>query len=107
MLIGFAVRRAAFALAVGARAALRAAVAAGVVPRLLRSLAVIAVVRGKIPSALYGVQLVYFQPCFTTVCITHAINHILCLESYLQCQVCIFTEDAHLLLHEDCKSSMS
>lgn len=42
MLIGLAVRRAAFALAVGARAALRAAVAAGVISRLLRSFAVIA-----------------------------------------------------------------
>lgn len=43
VLIGFAVRGATLALAVGARAALGATVAAGVVPGLLRPLAVIAV----------------------------------------------------------------
>lgn len=43
VLVGFAVGRAAFAFAVWARAALWAAVAARVVPRLLRSFTVIAV----------------------------------------------------------------
>lgn len=42
MLIGLAVCRAAFTLAVGAWAALWATVAAGVIPRLLRSFTVIA-----------------------------------------------------------------
>lgn len=50
MLVGFTVSRAAFALTVGARAALRATVAAGVVPRLLRSFTVIAVKQERVSN---------------------------------------------------------
>lgn len=59
MLIGLAVRRAAFALAVRARAAFGATVAAGVIPRLLRCFTVIAVNQ----PALYYIQNVHFQSC--------------------------------------------
>lgn len=52
MLGGLAVRRAALALAVGPRAALRAAVAARVIPRLLRTFTVIAVITEKSQSVL-------------------------------------------------------
>ncbi len=55
MLIGFAVCRAAFTLAVGARAALWAAVAARVIPRLFCSFTVIAVVTEE-SQTLYCVQ---------------------------------------------------
>lgn len=59
MLIGLAVRRAAFTLAVRARAAFGAAVAAGVVPRLLRCFAVVAANQ----PALYYTRNVNFQSC--------------------------------------------
>lgn len=57
MLIGLTVRRAAFTLAVRARAAFGATVAAGVIPRLLCCFAVIAVNQPE----LYFTQNVQFQ----------------------------------------------